>query len=98
MPLNEVQKKTLFSALQEKGWHWRENFLYAPHESMWLLGSEPWAEDLHSFCERMIGRLERIRRNRDTYKSDVDYGNVFNDTSGLVDALQKMVDDEASIV
>jgi hypothetical protein len=96
MPLDEVQKKTLFDALQEKGWHWREDFLSAPNESMGLMKAQPWVEDLQDFLERMIGRLERIQRNRDNYKIEVDYKNVFNDTVGLVEVLQKMVDDKAS--
>jgi hypothetical protein len=96
MPLDEVQKKTLFDALQEKGWHSREDFLYAPNESMGLMKSQPWVEDLQDFHERMIGRLERIQRNRDNYKIEADYNNVFNDTAGLVEVLKKMVDDKAS--
>jgi hypothetical protein len=96
MPLDEVQKKTLFDSLQERGWHWREDFLYAPNESMWLLKSQPWIEDLQNFHERMIGRLERIQRNRNTHKTEAEYKNVFNDTAGLIEVLKKMVDDEAS--
>jgi hypothetical protein len=96
MPLNEVQKKTLFDALQEKGWRWREDVLYAPNEGFWLMKSQPWVEDLQDFHERMIARLERIKRNRDAYKAEADYKNVFNNTADSVEILQKMVDDKTS--
>jgi hypothetical protein len=96
MPINEVQKKTLFDALQEKGWHWREDVLYAPSEGFWLIKSQPWVEDLQDFHERMVARLERIQRNRDSHKIEAVYKNNFNETADLVEVLQKMVDDEAS--
>ena len=94
MPLNEVQKKTLFNALQKKGWHWREDVLYAPNEGFWLDGPQPWVENLQDFHERMTARLERIQRNRDIYKVEADYQNTFDNVAGLVEVLQKMVDGE----
>ena len=59
MPLADQQRIHLLAALESRGWQWRDEFLYAPESTMWLLGSLPWEGDLHEFHERMSGRLRR---------------------------------------
>jgi hypothetical protein len=83
VPLTEKQTEELFTALEDRGWRWREHVLYAPHETIWLTRDSPWEGDLGDFIERMKGRLTRISRNRfDGFEQTLD------DTVLLVAALE----------
>jgi len=81
----------LFAALELRGWSWDEGFIYAPHRSIWLLGSDPWNGDLSDFHERMQGRLQRIVEQSSHYDDPQEHRNVVEDTRGLVDALAVML-------
>jgi hypothetical protein len=85
MPLTESQRNRLFEELDKIGWRKRDNFLYAPNETVWLLVSEPWSGDLLDFHERMIGRLERIKNNGGRNNAD-------DDVTGLIQVLKAMLD------
>jgi hypothetical protein len=80
VPLTPTQKENLFAALLERGWTWREDFIFAPHESIWLAKERPWEHDLADFRERMEARLARIAAAR------LD-DEALSDTSQLVAAL-----------
>lgn len=59
----------LLSELEQRGWVWREDFLYAPHGSMWFFrqGAQ-WESQLSrggGFRERMEGRRDRIVGSHD---------------------------------
>ena len=58
--MDTAEKNRLFGELGNAGWTWRDGALYAPNGTMWLDGKDPWTEDLRSFRDRMIGRVERI--------------------------------------
>jgi hypothetical protein len=57
------QTEALFAALQDRGWRWKEDVIYAPHGTMWLMRERPWEGDLGDLIERMEGRCSRISRN-----------------------------------
>jgi hypothetical protein len=91
MALTETEKKQLFAELEARGWKWREGFIYAPHESMWLSAAEPWQGDLQEFHERMTGRLDRNAAAREIYEDEAEHRNLVSDTQGLVDTLADML-------
>ena len=91
MSLSNLEQTRLFIALEDRDWLWNGGFLYAPHKTMWLLGSEPWAGDLHDFHERMVGRLQRNKNVRWTYQDENDYRNVVADTQSLVEVLTDLL-------
>jgi hypothetical protein len=84
MALTESECGRLLDALEKLGWHRRDNFLYAPHETMWLSIIQPWVDDgLQEFHDRMVGRLKRCR----TFCNQ----NAVDDTAGLVRVLSEMI-------
>jgi hypothetical protein len=91
MPLSELEKAELFSGLKIRGWTWREAFIYAPHGTMWLLGSEPWVGDLSEFYERMLGRLERNNQVGWMHEDMADHRDLVADTKSLVETLAEML-------
>jgi hypothetical protein len=91
MALTETEKKQLFAGLEARAWTWREGYIYAPHESMWLSGEQPWQWDLREFHERMTGRLERNMQSREIYDHEAEHRNLVSDTQGLVDTLADML-------
>jgi hypothetical protein len=95
MALSEAQCGRLFDALEKIGWHRREDFVYAPHETMWLMVSQPWTGDLQDFHDRMVGRLHRIGGMQTFQRSQVDHQKAIDDVAGLVQVLQDMISDES---
>ncbi|WP_386069947.1 hypothetical protein ACFJIW_06060 [Tahibacter sp. UC22_41] len=91
MPLTESQRADLFAALESRGWSWKEGFIYAPHRSLWLLGSSPWTGDLPDFHERMRDRLQRIEWLSPEYDDPHYHRKVMDDTASLVDVLARML-------
>jgi hypothetical protein len=91
MPLSDAQRLELLAALEKIGWHYKEQFIYAPNETMWLLVSCPWTEDLPDFFERMKGRLSRIQNNKGSPAAIVEYQKGVDDVTGLIEVLRKMV-------
>ncbi len=77
----------LFAQLEKHGWRWREEFIYAPNATMWLLRSEPWTGDVDDFYERMLGRLARNETAHWMYKSVEDHQALMSDTRSLVEVL-----------
>jgi hypothetical protein len=74
-------------ALESRGWLWHDGSIFAPHSTMWLLGSDPWTNDLANFYERMCGRLQRNEQHGWMYSNAQDHRNLVEDTKSLVDAL-----------
>jgi len=91
MSLTESQRTDLFAALESRGWSWNDHFIYAPHRTMWLLGSAPWNGDLSEFHERMLGRLQRIEWLSPEYDDPQFHRKVMEDTQVLVDVLAAML-------
>jgi len=91
VPLTEPQRKELLAGLEARGWTWRDEFIYAPHATMWLSGSLPWVGDLPEFHERMSGRLQRNMQAGGMYEEEADHQNLVADTKGLVDTLTDML-------
>ena len=91
MPLIASQRTQLFAALQARGWQWRNESIYAPHASMWLLGLQPWVGDLREFHERMCGRLRRNEQAGWMYPQASDHQHLVADTRSLVDALSDLL-------
>ena len=94
MILTKTQCSRLLDGLEKVGWHRRGDFLYAPHETMWLLISEPWSGGLQDFHERMIGRLQLIKGMR-THQSVSEYQKCVDDVTGLIQVLTAMILDES---
>jgi hypothetical protein len=89
--LTAPQREQLFAGLETRGWSWHEGYIYAPHRTMWLSGSQPWERDLQEFHERMVGRLHRNERSKWMYENDADHQRLVTDTRGLVETLAEML-------
>lgn len=91
MPLDSWERQGLLKALEEKGWFWRGEFIYARNETMWLLGSEPWHSDLSSFRESMVSRMDRVIRNQERHDDRVKHVKIVEDISSMVDAIEVLL-------
>jgi putative SOS response-associated peptidase YedK len=89
--LSDQQREALFAALLSRGWHWRDGSIYAPHGTMWLLGTQPWRGDLRDFHARMTGRLRRNQMARWMYERESDHQNLVSDTRSLVQVLADLL-------
>lgn len=88
--MSEQQRVALISGLKARGWFWKGEHIHAPHESMWLLGSDPWKNDLIEFHTRMAARLGRILKSKAVYSDQKRYNEIVSDTVGLVLVLRRL--------
>ena len=77
--MQDVRWPLLTRLLVDDGWTWRENSLYAPHETMWFQTSSE-APDYAEFRDRMSETLE-----------EVDQGALHQDLVSLVSALDTVL-------
>lgn len=91
MPLNNQQREGLLKMLEAKGWFWRDDFIFAPNETMSLHGATPWDKNLPDFYERMVGRKQRIIKNKAYHRDETDHKKVVDDVSSLVDVLEELI-------
>lgn len=90
--MDEIEKQRLFEALERVRWIWRDGALYAPNGTMWLDGDDPWSEDLRSFRDRMVGRVNRIRGNLDESSEHAeDAQRAVADAAGLLEVLDMIL-------
>ncbi|HEY1558442.1 MAG TPA: hypothetical protein VGF94_26640 [Kofleriaceae bacterium] len=59
--MQDVRWPLLKRLLVDDGWIWRENTLYAPHETMWFTTSSQ-SPDYAEFRDRMSETLERVNQ------------------------------------
>ena len=57
--MQDVRWPLLKKLLIEDGWVWRENTLYAPHETMWFTASTE-SPNYAEFRDRMTETLEEV--------------------------------------
>ncbi|HTR53021.1 MAG TPA: hypothetical protein VMJ10_20140 [Kofleriaceae bacterium] len=77
--MQDVRWPLLKRLLVEDGWVWRENTLYAPHETMWFTTSSD-SPDYAEFRDRMTETLERV-----------DQSDLHDDLVSLVSALDTVL-------
>lgn len=83
MVLSAEERDTLLGALEQNGWSWDGDFIYASHKTMWLLGSDPWQGDITDFYERMSARVERLIGQKAYYTDPLQHQRVVEDTQSL---------------
>ena len=91
MELSEKDRITLLANLEANGWILENDFIYAPHKTIWFFGKSPWQGDLADFHERMAARLERLARNKHLHSDPQQHQNALEDTQHLVDVLEEMM-------
>jgi hypothetical protein len=77
----------LKQALVESGWVWREDTLYAPHETMWFKTSTD-NPNFAEFRDRMTIAAEATSVNTDI---DIDQAALHADLVSLVEALDTVL-------
>jgi len=77
--MQDVRWPLLKRLLVDDGWVWRENTLYAPHETMWFTTSSD-SPDYAEFRDRMTETLERV-----------DQSDLHDDLVSLVSALDTVL-------
>jgi len=91
MTLLAEERDSLLKALEQRGWLWEGDFIYAPHKKMWLLGANPWQGDLADFHERMSARAERLIQQKSFYDDPLEHRQVVEDTESLVRTLEELL-------
>jgi len=91
MELSEKDRITLLANLEANGWIWENDFIYAPHKTIWFFGTSPWQGDLADFHERMAARFERLARDKRLHPDPRQHQNALDDTQNLVDILEEMM-------
>ncbi len=91
MKMSEEQRLSLLSKLEAKGWFWKGEFIYAPHESMWLCGADPWMNDLPEVHTRMFARLGRLVQRKADYSDEQRHKEIVSDTASLVVVLRWLI-------
>ncbi|HZS08992.1 MAG TPA: hypothetical protein VFD58_29420 [Blastocatellia bacterium] len=83
--------EALIRALEDKGWFWDGDFIYAPHRTMWLFGADPWQGEVEDFRERMSDRVHRLIRNKAYHNDPQQYQRCVEDAESLVTAAGELL-------
>src|SRR5438046_10538695 len=94
MALTSTQRELLLQKLANRGWRIVENSIKAPNGGMFLPTDSPWHNDIHDFHARMAGRLQRIKDGGNIHETEEEYQAVIDNTAGIVDAIQEIIDTE----
>jgi uncharacterized membrane protein YccC len=86
-----VNSGAFVKALEDKGWHWEGQTIYAPHRSMWLSELDSWLNDIAGFQERMEARRDRIKANRQHHTDQQQHEHVVDDVEGLLRAIEEVI-------
>jgi len=73
--------------LVDRGWMWREDALYAPHETLWFQTNSQ-NPDYAAFRDRMTTARNATATNADV---DIDHAALHADLVSLVDALDAVL-------
>ncbi len=90
-PIGEEETRRLFAALEEIGWNWKENALFAPSGSMYLTRVLSWTGGLAGLRDTMVGRSLRIRSTLEHEGDDTGGPESLADVRGLVKVLDALV-------
>lgn len=86
--MQDARWSLLKQRLLEAGWVWREDTLYAPHETMWFQTSSE-NPDYATFRDRMTLARDATADNMDV---DVDQAALHEDLVSLVAALDDVLE------
>jgi hypothetical protein len=86
--MQDARWSQLKQILLEDGWIWREDTLYAPHETMWFQTSSD-NPDFAQFRDRMSAAAEATSGNIDI---DIDQAALHADLVSLVAALDAVLE------
>jgi hypothetical protein len=86
--MHDPRWSVLKELLVEHGWVWREDTLYAPHETMWFKTSAE-NPDIAMFRDRMTVAADATSGNIDL---DIDQAALHADLVSLVAALDAVLD------
>jgi hypothetical protein len=85
--MQNAQWSQLKQTLLERGWTWRNNALYAPHETMWFMTSNR-HPNLAMFRDRMSMAVEATAPY---IAHSLDQAKLHEDLVSLVDALDDLL-------
>jgi hypothetical protein len=86
--MQDPRWSTLKQILIESGWVWRDDTLYAPHETMWFTTSSDEPNMAH-FRDRMSEVAEAAANHADI---DIDHAALHEDLCSLVAALDLILE------
>ncbi len=86
-------RKPLLKALENRGWFWEDDIIYAPHKCLWL-DKNPDFRELAEFHERWQARVERIIKMKLFHDDPQQHQQVVEDNQSLVSALEELSNEE----
>lgn len=86
-------RKPLLKALENRGWIWQGDTIYAPHKMLWF-GKNPDFGNLAEFHERWQARVERIIKMKPSHDDPQQHQQVVEDNQSLVSALEELLNED----
>ena len=91
LDLNDDWHGAVLKSLEERGWLWQGDFIYAPHKMLWLHKGLDFGT-LKEFHERFSERLARMKKIAPPADPSAPYYEVISDNESLVSALSELLD------
>jgi hypothetical protein len=91
MNLKTQYRESLIKALENRGWFWRGDFIYAPHKMLWLHKNLEYGV-LEEFHGRWSERVQRITRMKSYHDDPQQHQQVVEDNKSLVSALEELLE------
>jgi hypothetical protein len=84
-------RESLIKALEDRGWFWQADFIYAPHKMLWLHKNLEYGS-IEEFHERWSERVQRIIRMKSYHDDLHQHQQVVEDNKSLVSALKELLE------
>ena len=94
MKSQDKNTRSLFDALEAKGWVWESERLYAPNKTFWTEGTKNQnapVETLLSMRERMKATLGNLRANKPMHLNTKQYHDWVSDLESLVSTIEELL-------
>jgi hypothetical protein len=91
MEPNSDHREAVLRMLENRGWQWQGDLIYAPNRMLWLHRGLDFGT-LEEFYERFFERLAKMKAITPKPENETVYHEVVDDNQSLVDVLTELVE------
>ena len=93
--LTADERQAVLKSLEDRGWLWQGDWIYAPHRMLWLHKDLDFGS-LQEFYEKFSARLARMKEIKPPDDPSAPYYEVIGDNESIISALEQVIGNKAA--